>query len=240
MKQNHRKVLLRRTSLMLAVAGFIAAQAAVAAAGERPSLDGTWKITAPRLELAPNGGADMPLTNEGRAAYENNKKSAAKGDFGYDQTATSCSSPGLPRMMLSGDRIQIFQRDRVVNMLFEWNRQSREIEMRDVPEVKPLVDTMYGVSYGHWEGDTLVVKSFGFFADKLIDAYLRGSDALELVEKIRLKDKDTLEDRITVTDPAIFTRPFETVLSYKRQKDEALPEDNCLDRKQAGQPALPL
>jgi hypothetical protein len=238
-KQKHRNVLLRHRSWMLALAGLVASQAVALSAPERPKLDGTWKLAPARSEFAPAGGGELPLTDAAKKQYENNKQLAAKGDFSFDTTATSCSAPGLPRIMLTPQRLQIFQRDRVVNIMFEWNRQFRQIEMRDVPQVKPLVDSMYGVSFGHWEGDTLVVKSFGFFADKLLDNYLRGSDALELSEKIRLTDKDTLEDRITITDPENFTRPWETVLTYKRQKDEALPEDNCLDRKKAGQAALP-
>jgi hypothetical protein len=96
-----------------------------------------------------------------------------------------------------------------------------------------------GFSSGHWEGDTLVVKSFAFATDKLLDNYLPSSESLELLERVRLLDSDTLEDRITITDPANFTRPWETAITYKRQPDEPLPEDVCLDRKSAGAAPLP-
>lgn len=82
-----------------------------------------------------------------------------------------------------------------------------------------------GCSSGHWEGDTLVVKSFAFATDKLLDNYLPSSESLELLERVRLLDPETLEDRIAI--------------AYKRQPDEPLPEFACLDRKSTGKAPLP-
>ena len=39
----------------------------------------------------------------------------------------------------------------------------------------------------------------------------------------------TLEDRIRIEDPEFFTKPWETVVTYKRQLDEPLPKKVCLD-----------
>jgi len=59
------------------------------------------------------------------------------------------------------------------------------------------------------------------------------------VERLRLKDKNTPEDRITITDPKVFTRPWEAVVLYKRVANETFTEDVCLDRKAAGKLPLP-
>jgi hypothetical protein len=127
----------------------------------------------------------------------------------------------------------------VVTLAFEWNRLFRQIELRNVAQIRPEIGTMNGLSFGTWQGDTLVIKSFGFLPDKLLDNYVAASDALELVERLRLVDQDTLEDRITVTDPQTFTRPWEAVLTFKRQADEPFAEDSCLDRRMPGQATLP-
>jgi hypothetical protein len=61
---------------------------------------------------------------------------------------------------------------------------------------------------------------------------------LKVVERLTLKDADTLEDRITIEDPEYFTKAWSTVLTYKRQPDAIFPEDVCLDRV-FGKPPLP-
>lgn len=212
------------------------------------SLDGTWKLAHPQTLLTPAGGGSIPFTEEGKKQYEANKAAVAKGDYSFDSTMTRCSSPGLPRLMLSADRFRVFQRPTIVTFMFEWNRLARQIDLPSSATKlrKSLsatgdfgVGTMKGITHGHWEGTTLVAESHGFMDSKLIDNLIVGSDQLKLVEHITLRDKDTLEDRITLTDPDTFTRSWDTVLTYKRVADEAFPEDVCLDRRDAGQPTWP-
>lgn len=213
-----------------------------------PTLDGTWKLARPQTLLMPQDGGPIPFTEAGRARYETNKAAAAEGDYQFDPSFTRCSSPGLPRLMLTPDRFRIFQRPTIVTFLFEWNRLLRQIDMPgsltglrhsmgggDVIEV----GTMKGVTRGHWDGNTLVSESTGFMDGKLLDGLVSGSDQLKLTEHIRLRNRDTLEDRITISDPDTFTRSWDAVLTYKRQPDETFPEDICLDRRNAGKPTLP-
>ncbi len=229
----------RRSATLAAFLGYVIWHPATAAAHQQPSLDGVWKLVPSITKLVPAGGGDIPFSAQGRTDYQENRASAAKGNFDFDQTKSTCSSPGLPRLMLIPDRFRIFQRERIVTMMFEWNSQLRQIDMRGGPEERPPADSMNGVSYGRWEGDALVVKSLGFLPGKLLDGVLPSSESLELHERIRLKDKNTLDDQVTITDPVNFTRPWKAILTYKRQADEQFPQDLCLDRKKAGQPVLP-
>ncbi len=218
------------------------------AAGGAPTLDGTWKLAHPQTLLMPQDGSPIPFTEDGRARYEANKAAAAKGDYEFDPAVTRCSSPGLPRLMLTPDRFRIFQRPTIVTFMFEWNRLLRQIDMPgsltslrhtiagvDVAEI----GTMKGVTRGHWDGNTLVAESSGFMDSKLLDGLISASDQLKLTEHIRLRDRDTLEDLITLTDPDTFSRSWEVVLTYKRQPDDTFPEDICLDRRNAGKSTLP-
>lgn len=96
-----------------------------------------------------------------------------------------------------------------------------------------------GLSRGHLEGDTLVIETSALRDTTLIDnSGLPHSDALKIIEHLRLKSANVLEDRIRIEDPKMFAQPWETVATYRRQHGE-IKEDVCLDRIKAGQPALP-
>lgn len=210
-----------------------------AAQADSANLEGVWKISAPQSELRPVNGA-IPFTAEGRKHYEANKRSKARRDYSYDLTLLRCSTPGLPRLMLTPLRFRIWQRPNLVTAVFEWNRVLRQIDLRDAKTEPPLVPTMMGQSKGRWEGDTLVVRTEHLSDRTLLDTLVPHTANLKLTERIRLLDADTLEDRMTIDDPTYFSRPWEAVVTYKRQSWVAFPEDVCLDRLEAGQPALPI
>ncbi len=222
-----------------------------AQAASPPNFDGVWKLAAPQASLRPSDG-EIPFTAEGRKAYLDNKAAAAKGDYSFDWTETRCSAPGLPRLMLTPELIKIYQRPQMIAMLFEWNRLLRQIDLR--PETlqrelqnpmqdnatNDIVGTTNGTSSAHWEGDVLVVHSIKFSPQKLLDEFIPNTLEMELTEHIRLRGRNTLEDRLTIKDAEYFTRPWDAVLTYQRQSDDLFPfrENVCLDRKNAGE--LPL
>ncbi|PNG24385.1 hypothetical protein [Methylocella silvestris] len=96
-----------------------------------------------------------------------------------------------------------------------------------------------GFAQGNWEGDTLVIKSDHFSGKTLIDsAGMPHSKDLKLIERVRLIAPDVLEDRIRFEDAETFTKPWEAVVIFKRQSKVSRGEDVCLDRIQAGEPAV--
>jgi hypothetical protein len=87
-----------------------------------------------------------------------------------------------------------------------------------------------GVSAGHWDGDTLAVESQGFNDLTTLDAAgLPHSTQLQVAERLRKLDADTLEDIITVTDPKTYTKPWSTRVTYRRQPGLRLKEYVCTD-----------
>jgi hypothetical protein len=233
------------------IAAALLAAGAANAAGHS-SLDGVWKLERPQSEFVPVQG-QIPFTEDGRKDYEANKASGAKKEFGYDRTQARCSSPGLPRIMLAPRLFAIHDRPQMVAMQFEWNRLARQVDLRQGQDKLPNpmqgggftgggdVPTMMGETTGKWEGNVLVVHTKKLSDQKLLDAYLPSGEDLELTEHIRLRDANTLEDRITIQDPANFTKPWDTVLVFKRQPGTAsqLREDICLERRNAGETPLP-
>jgi hypothetical protein len=73
----------------------------------------------------------------------------------------------------------------------------------------------------------------------LLDDLVPHTIDMVVTERLRLVDADTLEDRITIKDPDYFKKPWDAVLTYKRQPAALFPEDVCLDRHEAHQPAFP-
>jgi hypothetical protein len=229
-----------------------------AASHAKSNLEGTWLVSKPQTLLVPADGSPVPFTAAGRKTYEKNRSSAQGGDLAFDQTIQRCASPGIPRLMFSPKRFKIFERPGKVLFLFEWNHLVRQIDMRDDATIENsqalggtgnfafdlygLEDTVgaqVGHSRGHWDGSTLIAETDHFVDFKMFDGLIQTSDQLKLAERIRLTDENTLEYRATITDPATFTKPWDAVLTYKRQPDAPLAEDLCLERKRSGQSTWP-
>jgi hypothetical protein len=66
-----------------------------------------------------------------------------------------------------------------------------------------------GDSLGRWEGDTLVVETTNFNGKSrmAIGGDFYTADA-RLTERYRMLDSDTIDWRLTVDDPKVFTRPW--------------------------------
>ena len=221
---------LRAGALCLAAC---AALLSLSATGAEANLEGTWRIAVSQDAFKPVSG-EIPFTTEGRKRYQENKRLQAQRNYdAYDIATARCASPGLPRLMLTPDRFRVWQRSGLIVFQFEWNRLFRQIDLGlTMPRVRiteddAAVGRAVPPSMGRWEGDTL-----------LVNLVPHGYD-MKLTERLHLKDADTLEDRVTIEDPEYFTRPWETVVTYKRQPDAAFAEDVCLDRLWSGQPTLP-
>jgi len=218
--------------------------AAGAHASAPPDIDGVWKIAKPTQTLTPVTGP-VPFTDEGQKRYEQNKLMQSKQDYDdYDITLSRCSNPGVPRLMITPERFRIWQRYGVYTFDFEWNRVLRQINSGNLPpRPDPMgynyVPTMTGDSKGHWEGDTLVAVTDNLSERTLLDDLVPHTVDLKVTEHIHLLGHNTLEDRISIDDPAYFTHPWDAVLIYKRQPDVLFGEDVCLDRLAAHQPVFP-
>jgi hypothetical protein len=97
-----------------------------------------------------------------------------------------------------------------------------------------------GVPRRRWEGDTLVVDSTGFRAGWISthagSGRLRGtpnSEALHLVERFRLIDRDTIAYDVTIEDPKAFTQPWKVSVLLHRSDDYLVYEYACHEGNQA-------
>jgi hypothetical protein len=96
----------------------------------------------------------------------------------------------------------------------------------------PQVDSWMGQSVGRWEGDTFVIEANGFNDQSWFDrAGNFHSEALTVVERYRMMDRDHLWYEATMTDPNVFTRPWKIGMPlYRRVEPNArLGQFKCVE-----------
>ena len=125
-----------------------------------------------------------------------------------------CITRGLPGIMLPGNynhNYNILQTPQHVVIFAEMIHDTRIIPIDGRPHVDPAIRQWLGDSRGHWDGDTLVVETTRF-SDKLYER--RGSllvwgtgRHMTVVERFT-RVGDTIDYRLTLTDPTTFRQPF--------------------------------
>ena len=140
-----------------------------------------------------------------------------------------CFFPGVPRIMYLDFPFQIFQTDEHVAITFEWNQVFRLIYTNGEPALYDGIESWMGNSRGRWEGDELIVTVKDFNDRSWLDSSGNfHSTAMQLTERYRMLDADTIEYEVTVEDPEVFTRPWVMHMNLHRQTDrERLLEYQC-------------
>ena len=216
-------------SLALAIAGYAASCSAPLAAAD---ISGTYWATSysPNIEVL--GGGEAPLNTAGKAAYEMNQKGLKDGSIA-DKARRVCVPDGVPRVLATPYPFEIFQVPAgQVTFVYEMNHEVRVIVMdKPLPTLDSVIaDPRYnGHSVGHWDGDTLVVETIGFFEKTFLDATgLPHSDEMTTVERIRKVGRG-LEDIITIHDPDLYTKDWQTRFIYDERDDVRLEDYACND-----------
>ena len=202
-----------------------------------PDMTGYWMVDRYIEEVKTLDGRVPPLKPEAKALYEQHKADRKAGRLEFDLTA-KCVSPGVPRMMFLPYAVEFLQRPHELTILFAWNHLYRNIDLSGKPAVADY--PMYtGASSGQWEGNTLVIQTTGLKEEALLDAAgLPGSLELKVTERYTMQGKK-LTNVITIDDPANYTKTWQTQVTYHRLPDSyEFFEDVCLDRIDAGQPAI--
>jgi hypothetical protein len=140
-----------------------------------------------------------------------------------------CYLPGVPRATYMDHPFQIFQTRDYVMLIYQYASAVRTVHMND-PGPPPAASWM-GWSVGRWEGDTLVVDVTGLNDETWFDrAGNFHSDALHVVERYSLIDRDHLLYEAEIDDPEVFTRSWTIRLPlYRRIEENAqLMEFKCV------------
>jgi hypothetical protein len=166
------------------------------------------------------GGGPLPLTEWGKQWMSVLDKDvydplAHCYPIGYTHGTVSFRSP-----------TQIVHTPREVAFLIEHGQEFRLTYMdgRPYPKFEEAHITWNGHSRGHWEGDTLVIDTRGpWWGVPLMTLDTEGhpfSDVMQLVERLRRVDYETIEYEMTVNDPKSYTRPWKNTGIWKLMPPE--------------------
>ena len=132
----------------------------------------------------------------------------------------SCFPPGIPRDVVAPAAHQIVQAPGYVMHLLEYSHSYRVIPTTGEPHVGSAIKLFQGNSRGRWEGNTLVVDVTNTNGLTWLDnAGNFVSDALHVIERFTLIDRDTIHYEARLDDPHVYTRPWTMVSALIRNKE---------------------
>jgi hypothetical protein len=172
------------------------------------------------------------LTALGKEKFKEAKDSNG-GAYTLDQTndpvLTRCYPPGVPRVYFHPYPFEFVHTPKYTLMLYEYDHIVRRIYTDGRPLPTDPDPTFMGNSVGKWENPTtFVVESSGFNEKTWLDRLgYPHSDQLHVTEKFRRVDRDHLEIDVTMTDPKMLAKPWETTLYYELRPDWELAEISC-------------
>jgi hypothetical protein len=221
----------RRPALALPMVLIVSLGAGPAKAA--PDLGGVYWAESYSAKIAPTGGGEPPYTPQAMAAYKTNMADLAVGK--RDDTArTLCLPDGVPRILATPYPFEIVDVPArgEIYLIYEMNHVIREVDMeKPLPPEKQLADLPFysGHSFGHWDGDTLVIETAGFNDSTFLDnAGAPHTDQLRTVERIRKTDSGkALEDLVTIHDPGVFTKNWSERFVYRSRPGLRLTDWNC-------------
>ena len=167
-----------------------------------------------------------PMTELGKQRYE-----ATRGEFSSEgepihnakDGMLRCDPLGYPRLFTYNYGFEFVMLPERVVQFFEFGHTWRDIwtDGRTLPDNPPL-DRWLGWSVGSWEGDTFVVESNAYDdrswisevwlnqEPKLVSYGWPHSNEMKIVERYNRTSYGTLEATLTLTDPRMYTMPWET------------------------------
>jgi hypothetical protein len=155
----------------------------------------------------------------------------------------SCYPPGIPRDIVAPGSHQIVQTPGYVLHLIEYSHSYRVIPTTGDAHVSGSVKLWQGNSRGHWEGNTLVIDVTNTNGLAWLDnAGNFVSDALHVVERLTMIDRDTIHYEARLDDAKVYTRPWTMVSALIRNKDATFEiwEQACHEGNQSVEDQLHL
>jgi hypothetical protein len=140
-----------------------------------------------------------------------------------------CLPPGPSRAFTAPFPFILVQQQNMIGFLFEYQTIWRAVYMDGRPHPEDILDypEFMGHSIGKWDGDTLVIDTYGIDERSWLDtAGHEHSGQLRLTERIKKVSENALEWNATFDDPVFFTRPWSITRTFTRfddSKDRILP-----------------
>lgn len=147
---------------------------------------------------------DRPLPERCFMSYGSNAGPPMLPNYGYNNNYTIVQTP---------DHIMI---------MTEMVHDVRIIRMGERVQMPDHIRPWMGDSWGHWEGDTLVIETTNLPLAQLNKhpyIYPGGSEEWSVVERLTRVDENTINYEFTVTDPGTYTAPWGGEVPMKALND---------------------
>jgi hypothetical protein len=182
--------------------------------GGQPDLSGLWTNRGAAFV-----GSDDVLTPAARELLR-----AREENYFKDRPAFQCRPTG-PEVKAFWKRI--VQTPTLITILYE--DLTYRLIFTDGRVLEPDPErTWMGYSVGKWDGDTLVVDSFGFNDRTWLDARgLPHTEALRLTERYHRSTVGKMQVEVTAVDPGVLTSPRTTSYVMDFQPDTEMIEGVC-------------
>jgi hypothetical protein len=217
--------------------------------GGKPNLNGIWQaMNSANWNLEAHSAAKMGLAWELGALFSIpagksvvvggtipylpdalKKRDELRAQWPKSDPETFCYLPGVPRATYMPYPFQIIEGDRDILMVYSYATSNRTIHM--VKHEEPPVDSWMGRSEGHWEGNTLVVRTTGFNGRAHLDRagnYL--TPAVKVTERFTLRTHDVMSYEATLEDPQTYSTSWTIRMPLYRhvEEDAELLEHKCV------------
>jgi hypothetical protein len=147
-------------------------------------------------------------------------------DLGKGHMAVQCL-PWGPSYSTSERMFKIVQTPGLMLML-DQDLTYRQIFMDGRPLEKEPNPSWMGYSVGRWDGDTLVVESYGYNDKTWLDSYGHPhTEALRMTERYRRRNFGHMDIEVTLSDPGVYARPWTVKLNAELEPDTELLDSVC-------------
>ena len=185
------------------------------------------------LVIDPSDGR-IPYTPEGRARWEETPHLTTERITGRTLRADTWEDRALQERCITSDTVfypngfynnymQIVQAPDSIVIRLESMHDARVIPLDRRPPLSASIKQWTGDARGWWEGKTLVVETTNFNSRRRFHG---ATENLKLVERFTRVDNDTIDYRLTVSDPQTFTQPW-TLENSLWRTDEPIYEAGC-------------
>ncbi len=223
----------RATRLRISAALLLAAAGTAFAAP--PDFTGIWTLQSNgKAGAALNGPGDFektaPFTPAARAKLA---EYHALVDPTGDTPGAHCVPHGMPLALFLGGGypVEFIQRPEQLTIIYETHNEVRRVFL-DGRRIDPkdVLPSRGGVSYGRFEGNTLVVETTGL--KESIDQATAHSENARIVERYTPLTKDglrRLKVEVTIDDPAFYTSPPTITREYTQLQEGRMLDYDCTE-----------